>query len=231
MQQKGSKSGGVDPQQGASPQQTGAPEAVGANNAAQQGQPQAAQGQAQNQNQNQAQTQAESVAQLQQQLQDEHNKAEEYLDLLRRTQADFINYRRRATQEQDEARASAQIGILQQILPVIDDLDRALAVVPPELANNPWVQGVMLASRRIDATLERLGVREIGKPGEPFNPRWMEALASESKPGVPEGTILTVARPGFALGDRLIRPAQVIVAGSPATMEAESTQSGNPNAS
>ncbi len=216
MQQKGSNNGEVNPQQGAPP-----PQAPGANNAAQQ------------QGQGEKQTQAESAAQLQQQLQDEHNKAEEYLDLLRRTQADFINYRRRATQEQDEARASAQIGVLQQILPVIDDLDRALAVVPPELANNPWVQGVMLASRRIDATLERLGVREIGKPGEPFNPRWMEALASESKPGVPEGTILTVARPGFALGDRLIRPAQVIVAGpsAPATMEAVPTQSGNPNAS
>jgi molecular chaperone GrpE len=227
MQQKGSNNGGVNPQQGAPPPQTGAQAPGAAANAAQQ------QGQAEAQGQNQTQTQTESVAQLQQQLQDEHNKAEEYLDLLRRTQADFINYRRRATQEQDEARASAQINVLQQILPVIDDLDRALAVVPPELANNPWVQGVMLASRRIDATLERLGVREIGKPGEPFNPRWMEALATESKPDVPEGTILTVARPGFALGDRLIRPAQVIVAGpsAPATMQAAPTQSGNQNAS
>jgi molecular chaperone GrpE len=209
MQNKGKNQEGTDPQQGAQPQQTG-----------------------QSGTAQQAQNQAESAAQLQQQLQDEHNKAEEYLDLLRRSQADFINYRRRMTQEQDENRASAQISVLQQILPVIDDLDRALAVVPPELANNAWVQGVVLASRRIDSTLERLGVREIGKPGEQFNPRWMEALASESKPGVPEGTILTVARPGFALGDRLIRPAQVIVAGpsAPATMEATPTQSvSNPN--
>jgi molecular chaperone GrpE len=211
MQNKRKNQEGADPQQGSQPQQTRQP---------------AAQAPAT------AENQAESVAQLQQQLQDEHNKAEEYLDLLRRTQADFINYRRRTTQEQDENRASAQISVLQQILPVIDDLDRALAVVPPELANNPWVQGVVLASRRIDATLERLGVREVGKLGEQFDPRWMEALASESKPGVPEGTILTVARPGFALGDRLIRPAQVIVAGpsAPATMQATPTQSGNTNA-
>jgi molecular chaperone GrpE len=211
MQNNRKNQEGADPQQGSQPQQTRQP---------------AAQAPAT------AENQAESVAQLQQQLQDEHNKAEEYLDLLRRTQADFINYRRRTTQEQDENRASAQISVLQQILPVIDDLDRALAVVPPELANNPWVQGVVLASRRIDATLERLGVREVGKLGEQFDPRWMEALASESKPGVPEGTILTVARPGFALGDRLIRPAQVIVAGpsAPATMQATPTQSGNTNA-
>lgn len=215
MQNKGRNQSGGNPQQGASPPPTGqaaAQDSATASTAAQ--------------NQQHAE---QPEAQLQQQLQDEHNKAEEYLDLLRRSQADFINYRRRMMQEQDENRASAQIGVLQQILPVIDDLDRALAVVPPDLANNPWVQGVVLASRRIDSTLERLGVREIGKPGEPFNPRWMEALASESKPGVPEGTILTVARPGFALGDRLIRPAQVIVAGpsESATMQAAPTQSGN----
>jgi molecular chaperone GrpE len=221
MQNKGKNQEGADPQQGSQP----AAQAPGttAHAAHNQGQPGTAQ-----QNQNQT----ESVAQLQQQLQDEHNKAEEYLDMLRRSQADFINYRRRTTQEQEENRASAQISVLQQILPVIDDLDRALTVVPPELKNNAWVQGVVLASRRIDSTLERLGVREIGKPGEPFDPHWMEALASEAKPGVPEGTILTVARPGFALGDRLIRPAQVIVAtaSSPSAQEAASTQSGNTNA-
>lgn len=179
------------------------------------------------------QNHAESMSQLQQKLQDEQNKAEEYLDLLRRTQADFINYRRRATQEQDEGRASAQISVLQAILPVIDDLDRALSVVPQELSNNPWVQGVLLASRRIDATLERLGVREIGKPGEQFDPHWMEAMASEVKPGVPEGTVLTITRPGFALGERIIRPAQVIVAGGSdvsAPTEAAPTQARNTNA-
>jgi molecular chaperone GrpE len=220
MQNKGKNQEGANPQQGQSAAQ--APGTAG----------NAAQNQEQSGTAQQGQNQTESVAQLQQQLQDEHNKSEEYLDQLRRSQADFINYRRRMTQEQDENRSSAQISVLQQILPVIDDLDRALTVVPPELENNPWVKGVVLASRRIDSTLERLGVREIGKPGEPFDPHWMEALASESKPGVPEGTILTVARPGFALGDRLIRPAQVIVAGAsaPSTMEAAPTQSvSNPN--
>lgn len=173
------------------------------------------------------QNQAEATSQEQQ------NKADEYLDLLRRTQADFINYRRRVSQEQDEARATAQINVLQQILPVIDDLERALAAVPQDLANNPWVQGIVLASRRIDATLERLGVRRIGKPGEQFDPRRMEALASEPKAGVPEGTVLEVARPGFALGDRIIRPAQVIVAGASDAQTptgVASTQSGHTNA-
>ena len=179
------------------------------------------------------QNQTDLMSQIQQKLQEEQNKAEEYLDLLRRTQADFINYRRRVTQEQDDVRAGAQINVLQQILPVIDDLDRALAAMPRDLANNPWVQGIVLASRRIEATLERLGVRKIGEPGEQFDPHRMEALASEPKSGVPEGTVLEVARPGFALGDRIIRPAQVIVAGASdaqAPTEAASTQSGNTNA-
>jgi molecular chaperone GrpE len=158
--------------------------------------------------------QTEQVARLTQLLEAEQHKSEEYLDLLRRTQADFINYKRRTGQEQNEERTSAQVAVLDQILPVLDDLGRALQSAPPELADQPWVQGILLVSRRLMSVLEQLGVRQVGRAGEKFDPRWHEALTMLPQSDMPEGTILQVTRPGYALGERIIRPAQVIVAGS-----------------
>jgi len=151
-------------------------------------------------------------AQVEQQLAAEQQKAEEWLDLLRRTQADFVNYRRRMSQEQAEGRIAAQSALLSQLLPVLDDLGRALGSVPPELADHPWVQGLFLVARRLTTLFEQLGVRQIGAAGESFDPRWHEAIATETRADVPEGTIVQVAQPGYALGERVVRPAQVSVA-------------------
>ncbi len=156
-------------------------------------------------------SETESFAQLEQKYTAEQQKSEEYLDMLRRTQADFINYRRRATQEMTETRTAAQAQVLEQLLPVLDDLGRALSASPPELANHPWVQGIRLVTKRLMSTLEQMGVRLIGQPGEQFDPRWHEALTMEARPDMPEGTVITVTRPGYIMGDRVIRPAQVIV--------------------
>ena len=157
-------------------------------------------------------------AQREQQLTAEQQKAEEYLDLLRRTQADFVNYRRRTSQEQAEGRIAAQSELLSHLLPVLDDFGRALGAVPPELVIHPWVQGLFLIARRLTTVLDQLGVQRIGIPGEQFDPRWHEAITAETRADVPEGTILHVAQPGYALGERVIRPAQVIVAGTPFSM-------------
>jgi molecular chaperone GrpE len=176
-----------------------------------------AQGVAEQPNRAESTDASQSVAELTQKLEAEQLKTGEYLDMLRRTQADFVNYRRRTSQEQSEGRTTAQIAVLDQILPVLDDLGRALQAAPPELANNSWVQGILLVAKRLTATLEQLGVKQIGRPGEPFDPRWHEALSTEVRSDVPEGTILHVTRPGYVIGERVIRPAQVIVARSPQT--------------
>lgn len=160
------------------------------------------------------QREAALAAELKIQLEAEQARSKEYLDLLRRTQADFINYKRRTGQEQNEGRVGAQAAVLAQILPVFDDLGRALQAVPPELSNNSWVQGILLVAKRLTNVLEQLGVRPLGQPGEKFDPRWHEAVTREARSDVPEGTILQVFRPGYVLGDRIIRPAQVAVAGS-----------------
>ena len=150
-----------------------------------------------------------------QQLSEEQQKTEECLDLLRRTQADFVHYRRRMSQEQAEGRIAAQIALLSRLLPVLDDFGRALGAAPPELATHPWVQGLFLVARRLTTVLDQLGVQQIGAPGEPFDPRWHEAITTEARADVPEGTILQVAQPGYVLGERVIRPAQVVVARAP----------------
>ncbi|MEO8970167.1 MAG: nucleotide exchange factor GrpE [Ktedonobacteraceae bacterium] len=155
------------------------------------------------------------LSQVEQQLAEEQRKADEYLDLLRRSQADFTNYKRRASQEKGEARIVGQTEVLQQLLPVLDDLGRALRSTPSELHATPWVQGLLLVSKRLVAALEQLGVRQMGKPGDTFDPRWHEAVTLETRNDVPDGTILTVTRPGYALGERILRPAQVIVSSVP----------------
>jgi len=157
----------------------------------------------------------------------EQQKVEECLDLLRRTQADFVNYRRRIGQEQAEGRIAAQSALLSRLLPALDDLGRALEAAPPELSTHPWVQGLLLVARRLRTLLDQLGVRQIGTPGEAFDPRWHEAITTEARADVPEGTILRVAQPGYVLGERVIRPAHVSVARTPSAVSEVQGQNGD----
>ncbi|GAC1564872.1 MAG: nucleotide exchange factor GrpE [Ktedonobacteraceae bacterium] len=157
---------------------------------------------------------ASQVAELELKLESEQLKSEECLDSLRRSQADFINYKRRIVQEQQEGRAAAQAAMLEQLLPLLDDLGRALQAAPQEYADQPWVEGIFLVGKRLSSTLEQMGVRQVGKVGEMFNPHLHEALMTQPGSGAPTGTILQVTRPGYALGERIVRPAQVIVAGA-----------------
>jgi molecular chaperone GrpE len=154
-------------------------------------------------------------ARVEQEPGSERQKLEECQDQLLRAQADFVNYRRRMKQEQAELRSAAQSALLAQILPVLDDLERALGAAPPELSEHSWVQGLFLVARRLTKVLDQLGVRRIGREGERFDPRWHEAISTEVRTDVPEGTILHVDRPGYALGERVVRPAQVVVAHAP----------------
>lgn len=157
---------------------------------------------------------ANRIAELQLQLEAEQKKSEEYLDALRRMQADFINYKRRTIQEQQEARASAESSVIERLLPVLDDLGRALDATPTEYADQSWVEGIFLVRRRLFSTLEQIGVRQVGSVGEAFDPHLHDALMTQSGTGSPMGTVVQVTRSGYALGERIIRPAQVIVAGA-----------------
>jgi molecular chaperone GrpE len=150
--------------------------------------------------------QARSLAEEQQ------RKAEAYLDLAQRAQADFANYKRRTTLELEQKIRDANGGLLTQLLPVIDDLQRALGSVPADLAEQAWPQGIGLIGQKLDRILQQQGLEQIGSEGDHFDPRVHEAVAYEEHPVYDEGQVASVYRVGYRLNDRVLRPAQVVVA-------------------
>jgi molecular chaperone GrpE len=133
------------------------------------------------------------------------------LELLQRERANFLNFKRRAEQERAEERARGREDVLRALLPMIDDLDRALAQVPDDLIEHPWAQGVALARQQLLDGLRRLGVERFGEPGERFDPALHEAVEYQTSSLDSEPQVVRVARPGYRLGSRLLRPAQVVV--------------------
>jgi molecular chaperone GrpE len=143
------------------------------------------------------------------------DQQEDLLALLQRERADFLNYKRRAGQERAEERQRARADLLVELLPLLDDLDRALTQVPEAMAEQPWPKGVLLSRRRLLDFLARAGVETTGAEGEPFDPTNHEALFYEERPGAGPPRVANVVRPGYRLGGRVLRPAQVGVVGSP----------------
>ena len=145
-------------------------------------------------------------------IDEQRRKAETYLDLAQRAQADFVNYKRRTAQDLEQKVRDANAGLLTQLLPVLDDLERALANVPEDVAEHSWAQGISLIGQKLDRLLEQQGLERIGGEGEIFDPHVHEAVAYEEHPVYDEGQVASVYRPGYRLRDRVLRPAQVVVA-------------------
>jgi molecular chaperone GrpE len=143
-------------------------------------------------------------------------RADAFLDLAQRSQAEFANYKRRLEAERETDARRVQTQTVAELLPLIDDLDRAVSHLPPELADHLWAKGVAMLAGRLHRTLERYGFERIGRVGEPFDPERHEAVAHEPRPGRQPGTVAEVYRHGYRTKERLIRPAQVVVAAQPA---------------
>jgi molecular chaperone GrpE len=137
------------------------------------------------------------------------------LQQLQRERADFLNYKRRVDRDRIEDRERARQDLLRQLLPAIDDLDRALAHMPNDLRGHPWAEGVLLARERFLDSLQKVGVERIGSQGERFDPSVHEAVVYHEEPAATEQHVQSVLRPGYRLGPQLLRPAQVVVAGPP----------------
>jgi molecular chaperone GrpE len=148
------------------------------------------------------------IESLEQSLAEEKKKAEEYLASWQRVQADFINYKRRTEQEKQDFSSFANAELIRALLPVLDDLERALNAVPPEFAKDDWVEGVRLVERKFKSSLEGHGVTEIKALGEPFDPNFHEAVRQEKGK---EGIVIEESRKGYMLYDKLLRPAGVVV--------------------
>jgi molecular chaperone GrpE len=138
-----------------------------------------------------------------------------FLDQLQRTLADFANYRRRVDQERVQAREFATRDLLRQLVPVLDDLKRALGSIPEENRDTAWVQGVQLIERKLVALLEREGVTPIDAVGQPFDPALHEAVASD--PGSNGQTVVEVYQSGYRHRNNLLRPAMVRVGDKPSS--------------
>jgi len=133
---------------------------------------------------------------------------DEYLQLAQRAQADFENYRKRAAKDMAAAGARAKIGLVRDLLPVIDNLERALASADGDSA---LAQGVRLVLSDLNGVLAREGVSTLEPEGEQFDPTFHEALSTRSEDGAEAGVVLDVVEKGFRLGDTVIRPARVVV--------------------
>jgi molecular chaperone GrpE len=167
------------------------------------------------QNQNDFQAEAEpqwSVQALQAELDKAQAQAAEYLDGWQRSRAEFANYKRRVEAEREELRRASNEALLLKLLPVVDDFERAFQKIPQEWAASPWVSGISMILRKLQALLESQGVVPIQAAGQPFNPQQHEAVLLEETAEHPDGTVTAEIQRGYRLGERVLRPAQVKVA-------------------
>jgi molecular chaperone GrpE len=138
---------------------------------------------------------------------------DEYLADLQRLAAEFENYRKRAVREHERLVAHAHERLVRELLPVLDDLERALEAAERH-EEAALVDGVRLVQRSLRSALEKEGLVEIETDGA-FDPHVHEALLSKPHEGAAPGEVLEVVQRGYRVGDRVIRPARVIVAAEP----------------
>ena len=166
------------------------------------------------------------IEELEKSLGEAEAQRDEYLADVQRLAADFENYRKRAVRDQQSLVARAHERLVRELLPVLDDLERALAASEHEEAeavHAPRLQeGVQLVVRSLREALQREGLVEIETNGR-FDPHVHEALLSQPSEEEEEGAVLEVLQKGYRLGDRVLRPARVVISQGPPE-EAEETQ-------
>jgi molecular chaperone GrpE len=141
-------------------------------------------------------------------------KADEYLELAQRTRADFENYRKRAAREAAAAQERGVIKLVRELLPAVDNLDRAVEAASDNGASaDELVSGIKLVHAEVIAALNRAGVELYSPTGERFDPTQHEAVAQQPVEGAEPGTVVEVYQRGCRLGESVIRPARVVVAG------------------
>jgi molecular chaperone GrpE len=136
---------------------------------------------------------------------------DDYYDRLLRKTAEFDNYRRRVERERREMAQHAAGDVLEALLPVVDDFERALQA-EAGTETETYRKGVELIAKQLQDLLARRGVTPIDAVGQPFDPRFHQAITYESSPGRFEGEVIEEVRRGYMHGDRLLRPAMVKVA-------------------
>jgi molecular chaperone GrpE len=157
----------------------------------------------------------QQLAELQERLSGAEHERDEYLDSLQRLKADFENYRKRAARDQASFAARASEALVKELLPILDDLERALEAAEQH-EEAQLEEGVRLVHRSLFQALHKQGLEQIDTNGR-FDPHVHEALLSQPSEAE-EGSVIDVLQKGYRLGDRVLRPARVVVA---AAKEAE----------
>jgi molecular chaperone GrpE len=151
---------------------------------------------------------SDDLASLREQLEQERQRAETNYGNWQRATADFVNFKRRTEQEREEQARFANTALVLNILPAVDDLERALQHVDPSLDGSVWVDGVRQILRKLKGALTAAGVTEIEAEGEVFDPNLHEAIAEDAGE---VGKVVSEAQRGYRLGNRVIRPSMVVV--------------------
>ena len=165
-----------------------------------------------------AEVEVDDVETLKKMLAEEKAKVEANLAGWQRAQADFINYKQRSEQEKAEAIKFANSLLVLNLLPVLDDLERAFASIPNRLAKLGWVDGIRLIERKLRAALEAQGLSPIKAQGEPFDPHLHEAIRQGKGK---QGTVIEEVQKGYKFHDRVIRPSRVVVGNGEGEEETE----------
>ena len=146
---------------------------------------------------------------LKKKLAEAESKTSEYRDSWMRSQAEFQNYKKRLERDNELTYVSMKGDIVKKVLPVLDDLERALQNRP---ADNSWANGIELIARKLQNVLDSEGIKRIEAEGTEFDPNFHEAISHEPADGVKSGFVISVVQNGYMLGERVIRPALVRVA-------------------
>jgi molecular chaperone GrpE len=139
-------------------------------------------------------------------------QAQEYLEGWQRNRAEFANYKKRVEREMKDSQNNGAGTVLKDILPVIDDFERAMSHVPESLQDDSWVGGVGMILRKLNKVLDNYGVTVLDPTGEPFDPNRHEAIGTDDSDDVATGHVTATMQKGYVLGDRVLRPALVRVA-------------------
>jgi molecular chaperone GrpE len=160
-------------------------------------------------------TVSEAVAEpltLEEQLTAVQAEADDYKDRWLRSQAEFANARKRMDKQRLDTYSNATANVIDKLLPIVDDFERAMENLPAEIDGHSWLEGIQLVQRKLFATLENFNVKPIEAIGELFDPNLHEAITQEPTDEFESGVVCRVLQTGYRIGDRVIRPSLVVVA-------------------
>jgi len=155
------------------------------------------------------------IVELKKELDEKDNKLNDYIDTLQRKQAEFENYKKRILREQSKSKTLANMDLIKNLLPILDDLEKVIISKENKDEVKAIIDGIDIIYKEFDQVLNKEGVKEVYPEGEMFDPRYHHALIQFESDENEEGTVLEVLQKGYLLNNTLLRPATVKVSKKP----------------